>query len=124
MEIYHRGSWRSVCTKQWTLKDARVACRMMGYQSALHASTITVNVDNKVSVKDLRCNGSEKSLLVCKNSGWKFQDYRDDQKCATAICSGKCIPTSTCTFLFIEQFCEFSLFFYQMKLDLSPHLIN
>ena len=100
LEIYYQGVWRSVCTQHWTLKEAHVACRMMGYHSALYSNTIYGSFDKQVGVKDLRCSGSEKDLVGCWNNGWSVQDCQD-KKYAILTCSSKYI-------LYILSFDTFS----------------
>ena len=103
LEIYYQGVWRSVCTQHWTLKEAHVACRMMGYHSALYARTIYGSFDSQVGIKDLRCNGSEKDLVGCRNNSWNLQGCQDKMY-ATAICSGKYILIPTMIFFFFQFF--------------------
>ena len=103
LEIYYQGVWRSVCTQHWTLKEAHVACRMMGYHSALYANTIYGSFDRQVGIKDLRCNGSEKDLVGCQHNGWNLQGCQD-KKYAIVTCSRKYIlyiPTIIYFFLAI-----------------------
>ena len=94
LEIYYQGVWRSVCTQHWTFKEAHVACRMMGYHSALYAETIYGSFDRQVGIQDLRCKGSEKDLVGCRNNGWNLQGCQDKMY-AAAICSSKYILIPT-----------------------------
>ena len=75
LEIYHEKGWRSVCIKHWTLKEAHVACRMMGYNSALYAYSKTVyrSSDSQLNITDLRCNGNEKDLLNAGATAGSFE---------------------------------------------------
>lgn len=34
VEMYSKGMWSPVCDNNWTVADATVACRELGYQGA------------------------------------------------------------------------------------------
>lgn len=39
VEIFHQGSWGTICDDDWDNLDASVVCRMMGYNRAISAYT-------------------------------------------------------------------------------------
>ena len=88
LEIYEDGKWGYVCNEQFDLKDAKVACRMMGYSKAVRV--LTNGSDSPRSgpmlMSQLQCDGTEDQLSHC--------DYDDAYGCtldkAVALqCSSK-----------------------------------
>lgn len=41
VEILHKGSWGTICDDGWSIQDATVVCRMLGYTLAIDAFTAT-----------------------------------------------------------------------------------
>ncbi len=72
VEVYHSGSWGTVCDDGWTLEDADVVCRQLGYPYALEAhryshfgaGTGTIWMD------DVHCTGNETHIGDCPFGGW------------------------------------------------------
>ena len=42
LEVYYYGQWGTVCDDEFTLVDACVACRQLGYTSVLEVDTVGV----------------------------------------------------------------------------------
>ena len=69
MEIYCEGAWRGICDTNWTLTDAHVVCKTLGYSGALYASVDNRygQGDRKLWLNNVQCNGSEKALTECQH---------------------------------------------------------
>lgn len=69
VQLYLFGHWGTVCGDSWDLEDAVVACRQLGYSTALTALTRTVFEDNGALVWPILsdCNGYEENLTQCGN---------------------------------------------------------
>ncbi|XP_074092272.1 scavenger receptor cysteine-rich domain-containing protein SCART1 [Macrotis lagotis] len=90
VEIWHRGSWGTVCDDSWDLEDAEVVCRQLDCGSAVSAlgeaafgpGTGTIWLD------EVRCKGTELSLWDCPAEPWGHSDcgHKED---AAVNCSGR-----------------------------------
>jgi len=71
VEVYHNGSWGTVCDTGFSDAAARVVCHMLGHQ---HAGQFIYNVygpgSGRVWLDRVRCSGSETSIADCGHSGW------------------------------------------------------
>ena len=73
LELYYMGEWRPVCDDSFDMADANVACRMLGYSTASSFRTVTGTTD-LFWLDELRCTGSESSLVDCARSEWGVED--------------------------------------------------
>ena len=61
-----------MCDDSFTLIDADVVCRQLGFASAISVLT-TVPIESASTIiwlDDLGCSGAENSLSNCSSSGW------------------------------------------------------
>ncbi|XP_030852316.1 deleted in malignant brain tumors 1 protein-like [Strongylocentrotus purpuratus] len=71
VEVMYNGSWGTVCDNGWDLNDARVVCRMLGFDGAL-AATVSARFgqDNgNILLVDVQCYGTEKNIADCYHRG-------------------------------------------------------
>ena len=89
VEIFHNGSWGTVCDDSWDVKDARVVCRQLGFPDANSApGTARFGAGSgNIWMDDVKCLGNESSLNNCKHSGWNNHNCHHG-KDASVICSG------------------------------------
>ena len=66
------GTWGTICSSQWTIEDALVVCRMLGFASASRA---VINGrygpgTGPVWLANVNCAGSEATIANCSYVGW------------------------------------------------------
>ncbi|XP_022096135.1 uncharacterized protein LOC110982186 [Acanthaster planci] len=76
LEVQHDNQWGTVCDDSWSLNNARVVCRMLGYPGAAAFKTLAffgAGAD-PIWMDNLRCNGEEATLQECTFAGWGIND--------------------------------------------------
>ncbi|NWU98197.1 MARCO protein, partial [Upupa epops] len=69
VEIFHKGTWGTICDDSWDKQDADVVCRMLGYNSALSAFTAPAG-SGQIWLDDVNCQGGEHSIFDCSKPDW------------------------------------------------------
>ncbi|OXB58402.1 hypothetical protein ASZ78_012430 [Callipepla squamata] len=69
VEIFHQGSWGTICDDDWDIQDALVVCRMMGYSRAISYFTASAGT-GKIWLDDVKCRGSEYTIYECNKRDW------------------------------------------------------
>ncbi|XP_074710531.1 scavenger receptor cysteine-rich type 1 protein M130-like [Strix uralensis] len=67
VEVWHRGSWGTVCDDSWDIRDAEVACRQLGCGravSALREAVFGMGM-GPIWLEQVECQGTEPSLQDC-----------------------------------------------------------
>ena len=70
MEIYYRGQWGAICDNRWSINDARVACRQLGYRFTIRALIEVPSGSVQIWLERVGCFGHEQNLTECYNNGW------------------------------------------------------
>lgn len=72
VEVYRFGQWGKLCVSDWSLDDAIVVCRQLGFKSASAASCSYCDPDYSDTANfwtgDVLCDGDEHSLDDCSVS--------------------------------------------------------
>ncbi|MBN3325688.1 C163A protein, partial [Atractosteus spatula] len=63
LEVYHNGSWGTVCDDSWDLADSQVVCRQLQCGGT-----------GPIWLDEVGCLGNESSLWECPSAGWGRHD--------------------------------------------------
>ncbi|CAH1277686.1 DMBT1, partial [Branchiostoma lanceolatum] len=74
LEIFFNGKWGTVCSHGWTLVDANVVCRQLGYPCADITTTWASHGEGtgRIWFRDAACKGNEARLADCPHSSWGY----------------------------------------------------
>ena len=97
VEIFHDGSWGTVCDDGWTLNNGHVVCRQLGYSGA---ERITIGASfglgsGYIWMDQVTCSGTESALAECVFPGWNDHNCGHGED-AGVVCSteGKYYPAT------------------------------
>jgi len=80
LEVYHNGTWGTVCDNGFTDAAAGVVCYMLGYG---HVGRFIGNRygagSGQIWLDNLQCNGTETNITDCQHSGWGSHDCQHSQ---------------------------------------------
>ncbi|NXE09529.1 MARCO protein, partial [Lophotis ruficrista] len=69
VEIFHQGTWGTICDDGWDSQDGDVVCRMLGYSRSISTFT-AVSGDGQIWLDDVNCRGGEYSIFQCPKADW------------------------------------------------------
>lgn len=87
LEIFHNGSWGTVCNDAFDDIDAQVACFSLGFGrvgQTLHRKysvyTYSMPSYTRIWLDGVQCTGSESNIADCRHRGWGVHDcnHQDD----------------------------------------------
>ncbi|XP_068038887.1 antigen WC1.1-like isoform X5 [Anomalospiza imberbis] len=98
VEMWHQGSWGTICDDAWDVADANVVCRQLGCGSAVSALSEAAFGEGTgpIWLEKVHCKGTELSLWDCpaKPLFGKNCDHKED---AAVNCSGVTETTASPT---------------------------
>lgn len=91
VEVFHSGTWGTVCDDLWDFTDAKVVCRELGYQGAIYAYSNAAFGQGigPIWMDDVRCTGNESSLAECPHAGWGTENCGHYEDAAVVCHAGK-----------------------------------
>ena len=71
VEVYHSGTWGTVCDDGWDLQDATVVCHQLGYGTAVGALGFAAfgRGSGPIWYANVNCGGREANLAQCAHDG-------------------------------------------------------
>ena len=91
VELFHGGTWGTVCDDSWDIRDASVICRSLGYAGAI-AATTEANFGEgtgRIFLDEVDCSGSETSIFDCSSSGIENHDCVHAEDAGVRCMTGK-----------------------------------
>ena len=72
VEVYYNNTWGTVCDDAWSLNDAAVVCRELGFLGAASYTCCAAfgQGNGTIWLDGVGCTGSESSLSSCSHQGW------------------------------------------------------
>ncbi|XP_078661742.1 uncharacterized protein LOC144905822 [Branchiostoma floridae x Branchiostoma belcheri] len=88
VEVFHNGRWGTICDDNWSLQDANVVCRQLGFFGA-EAATCCSSFGRsygQIWLDDVACSGNEPNLYSCSHNGWGNHNC-DNYEDAGVVCT-------------------------------------
>ena len=101
VEVYINGTWGTVCDDGWSITDADVVCRQLGYDGAKRAHTQAIYGEGTgpIYYDDVACTGSEARLVNCSHSGFGIHNCQHSEDAGVECSTTKSQLTSDLSML-------------------------
>ncbi|XP_028600490.2 lysyl oxidase homolog 3 isoform X2 [Podarcis muralis] len=93
IEVFYGQEWGTICDDDFTLANAHVLCRHLGFVAATgwtHSAKYGKGI-GRIWLDNVNCGGSEKSITDCRSRGWGNSDCSHEED-AGVICKDERIP--------------------------------
>ena len=88
LEIFHNGTWGTVCDDGANNTMANVVCQMLGWDSGGEVKYRFGGGTGPIWMDDVNCSENETSLFDCQHIGWGVHNC-DHSEDVGIVCSGK-----------------------------------
>ena len=90
LEVYHNGTWGTVCDDGWDLQNAMVVCRQLGYFNVIAAkrSASFGAGSGPIFLSNLSCSGNESHIMACPKHSSADHNCTHSED-AGVICEGE-----------------------------------
>ena len=91
VEVYHNGTWGTVCDDGWDLQDATVACHQLDYGRALGALGLAAFGEGSGPIwyANVNCSGREANLTQCAHDGLGVHNCSHSEDAGVICASGE-----------------------------------
>ena len=91
VEVYHNGTWGTVCDDGWDLQDAMVVCRQLGYGPAvgIRRRADFGSGSGPIWYANVNCHGREANLAQCAHDGLGVHNCDHSQDAGVICASGE-----------------------------------
>ncbi|MCI4380063.1 hypothetical protein PGIGA_G00235630 [Pangasianodon gigas] len=93
VEIFYNSEWGTICDDDFTLTNAHVLCRHLGFVNAIswsHSAKYGAGT-GKIWLDNVICTGSENSIENCVSRGWGNSDCSHEED-AGVVCKDERLP--------------------------------
>lgn len=92
VEVYHSSSWGTICGDSWSLLNAVVICKQLGYPTAIEAirnSRTFGRATGNIWLDNVYCTGNETNLADCRHSDWGIHHCTHYEDAGVRCANGK-----------------------------------
>ncbi|XP_064424013.1 deleted in malignant brain tumors 1 protein-like [Latimeria chalumnae] len=96
VEVFHNGTWGTVCDDGWDVIDAIQVCQQLGCGTALakKSNAYFGEGTGPILLDEINCSGDEFNISACRNIGWGNHDCGHNED-AGVICTGICLVSES-----------------------------
>jgi len=106
VRVYHNGTWGTVCDDYFDMRDAKVACRQLGFSKAVGYWWFGQG-SGKIWLDNMACSGTESSLHSCSHRGWGKHNCGSHREDVGVACSG---------YIGMPSFRQYSSYNYEIQI--------
>ena len=107
VEVFHNGSWGTVCDDRWDINDASVVCRQLGYSRAIFAlgEAYFGEGNDPIHYDEVACTGTEARLTDCAHNGVGIHNCYHSED-AGVVCSGELYSAPEYSTMYIHTYAQ------------------